>query len=55
MSNQANNFRTLCAGASISSIKQALRLVNSSVVRELGDYYGCGTDLDAIAIRLCIG
>jgi hypothetical protein len=52
MSFQASNFRELCAGAPVATIKQALRNVKPSVVRELGEHYGCGNDRDMIALSL---
>lgn len=52
MSFQASNFRELCAGAPVAMIKQALCKVKPSVVRELGEHYGCGNDRDMIALSL---
>jgi hypothetical protein len=55
MSTQTKNFMELCLGASTSTVKLALRNVRQSVIRELGQHYGCGEDINQISKYLSLG
>lgn len=54
MSKQTENFINLCRGGSISSIKQALRLVSPKVKNEIKQHYGI-SDEDHMAYALQMG
>lgn len=55
MSTQTKNFMELCLGSSTSTVKLALRNVRQSVIRELGQHYGCGEDINQISKYLSLG
>lgn len=54
MTIQAQNTQNLCRGASIASIKQAIRMQKPSIIEELKTHYGVKTN-DELAIRLSAG
>lgn len=54
MTIQAQNTQNMCRGASIPSIKNALRMQNSSIVDELKSHYGAKS-IDDLALMLSKG
>lgn len=54
MSKQATNFLALCKSAPISTIKQALKMQQASIVNELKAHFGV-SDNDSLSARLSIG
>lgn len=54
MTIQAQNTQNICRGASISSIKSALRMQKSNIVDELMSHYGAKS-VDDLALMLSKG